>query len=108
MLPSTLHRVIHYGDALIDHLHQTVDQITTDHPDAGIVIAGDTNRLDIAQLTSGGFTQVVKEPTRQRAVLDKIIMNISGHYPKPRILPPVGHSMEEGTEGARTTRKTAE
>lgn len=81
-----------YGDALIDHLQQTVDQITTDHPDAGIVIAGDMNRLDIAQLTTGVFTQVVKEPTRQRAVLDKIITNISGHYQKPRILPPVGHS----------------
>ena len=81
-----------YGDALIDHLQQTVDQITTEHPDAGIVIAGDMNRLDIAQLTTGGFKQVVKESTRQRAVLDKIITNISDHYQKPNILPPVGHS----------------
>ena len=68
-----------YGEALIDHLQQAVDQITTEHPDAGIVIAGDMNHLDIAQLTTGGFTQVVSEPTRQRAILDKIITNISDH-----------------------------
>ena len=54
-----------YGEALIDHLQQAVDQITTEHPDAGIVIAGDMNHLDIAQLTTGGFTQVVSEPTRK-------------------------------------------
>ena len=85
--PGDLH-----AETLIDHLQQSVDLITTDHPDAGIVIAGDMNHLDITQLTTGGFAQVVTQPTRQGAILDKIITNISEYYKIPNIVPPIGQS----------------
>ena len=71
------------GSTCHDHLQQTIDHITTANPDAGIVIAGDLNRIDI-KLTSGNLVQVVKKPTCQGAVLHRILTNLKFLAMNPR------------------------
>ncbi len=61
------------------HLLETIDKITTSFPDAGVVIAGDMNRLDLSQHTMTICSGIVDGPTKGSAILEKIItcINIS-------------------------------
>ena len=56
-------------------------------PNAGITIAGDVNHLDIEQLVSEKIIQVLDKPTRESAILDKIVTNVADHYQPPLISP---------------------
>ena len=81
------------ADRLLGHLHETIDNILTNHQDAGIVIMGDFNQLDLTQLLNEpGFKQVVNQPTRENRTLDKIISNVASHYAVPCICSPIGRS----------------
>ena len=81
------------ADLLLEHLTQTVDLIQTRHPDAAVIILGDMNNLDVESLCNGGIlTQVVDQPTRDQAILDKIITNVGNFYAKPLISAPIGLS----------------
>ncbi|XP_071485120.1 uncharacterized protein [Diadema antillarum] len=81
------------ADSLIDHLLESMDLISSKHPNAGFILLGDFNELDITPLTaSNGFAQVVDKPTRGHQTLDKIVSNINQFYVTPSILPPLGAS----------------
>jgi hypothetical protein len=54
---------------------------------------GDFNHLDLSQICIGNhLKQVVKLPTCQGAILDKIVTNIHRHNDNPVICSPVGCS----------------
>ena len=74
------------------HILNCLDTATREHPHAGIVVLGDFNRLRDAALTSYPLKQVVKEPTRKAAILDKIYTNMMDWYDRPVVLPNVGRS----------------
>jgi len=74
------------------HILSCLDKVTRDHPYAGIVVLGDFNRLSDAALVSYPLKQVVKAPTRQSAILDKIYTNLQDWYERLIVLPNVGRS----------------
>ncbi|XP_078585796.1 uncharacterized protein LOC144867616 [Branchiostoma floridae x Branchiostoma japonicum] len=81
------------GDLLIDHLLTVSDKIRGKHPDCGIAILGDFNRLDTSGLCRGTvMSQVVRNNTRGNAMLDLIVTNMKNEYHPPTVLPPVGLS----------------
>ncbi|XP_033628919.1 uncharacterized protein LOC117291377 [Asterias rubens] len=77
---------------LLDHISSTVDQILTRQPDSGIIVMGDFNRLELDPLLSNNFTQIVDKPTREDAILDKIITNLASFYNPVEISSPLGLS----------------
>lgn len=82
-----------HQEILIEHLQSTADDICLKHPDCGLVLLGDFNRLNISDLCRGnGLTQVVKDNTRGDAILDMILTNMPDLYNRPTILPPIGSS----------------
>ena len=81
------------GDKLIDHIQDTDDHLLTRYPEAGIAIVGDFNQLNIDPLIQDRtFKQVVTKPTRENAILDKIITNFPDRYSQPAITCPLGAS----------------
>ena len=62
------------------HILSCLDKVTRDHPYAGIIELGDFNRLPDAALISYPLKQVVKAPTRQSAILDKIYSAFAVSY----------------------------
>ena len=72
-LPRSLSRIVvgvfYYppnspiSTTLVDHIGYVVDSTLTWQPDTEIVILGDFNRLDLSDLESNSFIQVVNEPT---------------------------------------------
>ena len=81
------------GDKLIDHIQDTVDDLLTRYPEAGIAIVGDFNQLNIDPLIQDRtFKQVVTKPTRENAILDMIITNFRDRYSQPAITCPLGAS----------------
>ena len=80
------------GDELIEHLINAVDQFKTVHPNAGFIM-GDFNKLDTNPICGGcGFKQIVGKPTRENAILDKIVTNAHAYYNSVCIMPPLGRS----------------
>ncbi|XP_035677313.1 uncharacterized protein LOC118416330 [Branchiostoma floridae] len=87
-LPSSPHQ-----ELLLEHLVSATDDIRTRNPDAGMILLGDFNHLDIGQLCNGNnLSQFVKEPTRGQAMLDLIITNLEKHYKIPQVCSPLGLS----------------
>ncbi|XP_035688786.1 uncharacterized protein LOC118424344 [Branchiostoma floridae] len=78
---------------LLEHLSESIDLLRNSHPDIGLVILGDFNRLDISDLCCfSSLQQVVEAPTRGEAVLDLILTNVSSFYESPVTAPPIGRS----------------
>ena len=78
---------------MIHHIQDTLDIVRAKHPDAGICILGDINHLDVKPLCNNNrLTQVVKQPTRGVATLDKILTNMTEFYHTPNIASPIGLS----------------
>ncbi|XP_072041244.1 uncharacterized protein [Amphiura filiformis] len=83
---------------LIEHLLDSIDKISSKHPDAGISLIGDVNQLDITQILAAShkFAQVVDKPgdkpTRGDSILDKIVTNLSTFYNTPIVSAPIGTS----------------
>jgi len=73
-------------------LHYSLDTATREHPQAGIMVLGDFNRLRDTALISYPLKQVVKAPTRKAAILDKIYTNLQDWYDLPVVLPNVSRS----------------
>ena len=72
---------------MTSHILNCLDTVTRDHPQAGVVVLGDFNRLRDAAIISYPLKQVVKAPTRRAAVLDKIYTNLHDWYNVPVVLP---------------------
>ena len=70
--PKPLYRTL----ALLDCIEASVDAVTVEYPNATLVLAGDFNGLDDAELsTRSVLTTIVNQPTPGTNVLDKIYVN---------------------------------
>jgi len=78
--------------AMSNHIISCIDDITKNHPYAGVVIVGDLNRLRDTPLRAYPLKQIVTGTTRGDAILDKIYTNIAEWYDPPAILPQIGRS----------------
>ena len=76
---------------LVDHISLTLQQLLSAHPDAGILISGDRNSLDIPTLLNidPSLRQLVKKATRGQSILDIILSNLWRFYDEPEIVPPI-------------------
>ena len=71
----------------------TADSFLVKHPDAGLIITGDFNRMCTKSISRKlGVKQLVKFPTRADAILDLILTNMQDFYNEPTQLPPIGRS----------------
>ena len=62
--------------ALLDCIEDSVDTLTFEYPNATIILAGDFNSLDHAELsTRSTLKAIVNQPTRGTNVLDNIYVN---------------------------------
>ena len=80
--------------------HKGSQTLLTIHPNAGIVISGDRNSIDIQSLLNIEPTlrQMVKNPTRGAKILDVILSNLHCFYDDPLIVPPIQpESVNKGT-----------
>jgi len=69
------------------------DRLLRDYPDAGVLLTGDFNSLQTSHFNKYlNLSQIVKEPTRNINILNKIFTNCSNFYASPTILSPVGKS----------------
>ena len=76
-----------------EYLILTIDSLRNQHPNCGLVLLGDFNDFDIANiLSSHNLKQVVKVHTRGTAILDLIITNQPNLYEPPQVLAPLGSS----------------
>ena len=76
---------------LLDHLMSTVHFLLSKYPNAGVILGGDKNSLNIAPLLSGipKFKQIVTTPTYKAKILDVIMTNLHQAYSVPVVVPPV-------------------
>jgi len=77
---------------MLTYIIDCLDQLSKDHPNLGIILLGDFNRLPDATLKSFPLRQVVKASTRGSAILDKIFTNMFDWYSNPITLAAVGKS----------------
>ncbi|KXJ23350.1 hypothetical protein AC249_AIPGENE5190 [Exaiptasia diaphana] len=78
---------------LEQHIVDSADNYLAKHPDAGLIIMGDFNRMCTKSISRKlGIKQIVKFPTRGDATLDLILTNIQDYYKEPVQLPPLGRS----------------
>ena len=75
------------------HLFQTLSEVEAKFYSCGIIIAGDFNRLNVNQIIKHfRLKQIVKSPTRGKAILDLVLTNMHEFYKSPQILPLIGLS----------------
>ena len=77
--------------ALLSHLTATLQSLLTMHPNAGIVVSGDRNSIELQSLLSiePSLRQMVSNPTRGPKILDVILSNLHCFYDVPLIVPPI-------------------
>ena len=99
--------------ALIDHLTVTLHSLLNIHGDAGVIISGDRNSIDIPTLLSidPSLHQTVKLPTKGFKTLDVIVTNLARFFNDPLIIPPVmpdvpGHGLPSDHSGLFATPNT--
>ena len=76
---------------LLDHLLSTTQFLLSKYPNAGVVLGGDKNDLNITPLLDGipRLRQIVSKPTHKSKVLDIMLTNMHSLYCVPIIAPPV-------------------
>ena len=78
---------------LVKYMVDKLDVIRTTHPDCGVVLLGDFNRLEICDLLiHQNLKQIVRTLTRSEHVLDLIVTNLHELYNEPSIIAPLGTS----------------
>ena len=78
---------------LVKYMVDKLDVIGTAHPDCGVVLLGDFNRLEICDLLiHQNLKQIVRTPTRGEHVLDLIVTNLHELYNEASIIAPLGTS----------------
>ena len=79
--------------SIINHLFQSLTLAESLYPNCSIVIAGDFNRLNVANIKRHfKLKQLVKLPTRGQVTLDKILTNMAEFFSPAEIYPPFGLS----------------
>ena len=81
------------NESMRDYIGDCLTKIEASHPNCGIIIAGDFNKLD-AKSTMRLFQlkHLIKFPTRGANTLDQIFTNLSDFYANVKRLPPFGLS----------------
>jgi hypothetical protein len=80
-------------EQMINYLINTLSEIESSMPNAAIILAGDFNRLNTAQITiQFHLKQLVKFPTRGERTLGLILTNLNKFYQAPTKDPPFGLS----------------
>lgn len=74
------------------HIINNIDHIISLHPHAGIILVGDFNALDDKSLRCYPLKQIVHQPTRGHAILDKIYTNVADWYEIPVTVPNIASS----------------
>ena len=76
---------------MADHIVTTLHMLLSKYPESAIILGGDRNQMDISPILNCGLKlhQVVDKSTRKGKVLDVVIMNTSGLYKSPIIVPPI-------------------
>ena len=76
---------------LLDHLISTTQFLLTKYPNAGIIMGGDKNDLNLAPLMRGvpRLKNIVTKNTYKNKILDVILTNMHALYSVPMIVPPV-------------------
>ncbi len=78
---------------MIDYVTNGIDFILQSYPCAGIIIAGDFNKMKLGTLCNRfDLRKIVKKPTRQNNILDQIMTNMSSLFQEGQHLPPLGRS----------------
>jgi len=57
---------------MIAHILDCLDKITSQHPQSGVILTGDFNKIRNAAILSYPLKQIVRSPTRGSAILDKM------------------------------------
>ena len=98
---------------LIDHLTVTLQSLLTIHENAGVIICGDRNSIDISSLLSidPSLRQTVMHPTRGQKILDVICTNLARYFNEPEIIPAitpdrVGYGVPSDHSGVIATPNT--
>ena len=78
---------------MINHIFTSLDYIRRNRPESAILLCGDFNQLkDQALKNQLQLRLLVKKPTRNAAILDKVFTTIGQYYGEPDILAPIGLS----------------
>ena len=77
---------------MVDHIIQCLDRVLQHHPHSGVCILGDFNRMKDKRLKSYPLQQIVRQATRQQAVLDKMYTNMAQFYDSVTVSAPLGLS----------------
>ena len=100
---------------LIDHLTVTLQSLLKTHPNAGVIISGDRNSIDISTLLSidPSLRQTVRLATRGPNILDVIVTNLARYFNEPEIIPPImpdrpGHGVPSDHSGVSATPNTSQ
>jgi len=79
---------------MLDYLISSLDAVSRQHPQVGIILLCDFNQLSDSQLRSYPMRQLVTSPTRKLATLDKIYTNTANWFEKPVVLPGISRSAD--------------
>ena len=76
---------------LLDHLISTLHNLLTKYPNAGIILGGDKNKLNLSPLITAipRLRQIVTKFTHKLKILDVILTNLHQFSCVPIIVPPV-------------------
>jgi hypothetical protein len=92
---------------MTSHITNCIDSILQQHPHAGVMLLGDFNTLNDKSLRAYPLKQLVSEPTRGKATLDKIYTNIADWYQRPITIPNVASSDHCGIVLCPANQKTS-
>ena len=76
---------------LLEHITNTLQSLLINYPDAGIIISGDRNSIEIGNLLQihPALKQTVNSSTRGNKILDVILTNLYSYYCEPEIVPAI-------------------
>ena len=91
---------------LLDHILTNIHVLITKYPNAGVIIGGDKNELNISSLISGipRAKQLVTKCTHKNKIIDIILTNLQKFYQVPIIVPPV--APDDPTKGVPSDHST--
>ena len=68
----------------VSYLIETLDSVSSAHPDCSVIICGDLNTLAFSDvLAHHNLKQIVGDPTRGNSILDLILTDICNRYDEP-------------------------
>ena len=72
---------------LIDHIALTLNMLRSEHPHAGVILAGDRNDLKLENLcgVDTSLKQIVRKATRGPIILDIVLTDLYQYYEEPQM-----------------------